>query len=217
MNKPPYFDISLSLSPDLVVWPGDAPVQLSKQASIESGDGFELSRLALSTHAGTHVDPPIHFVPGGPMADQLDLRKCLGLTLVAALPGRSLIQKNDLASYDWSRFHRVLFKTKNSCFNPNGKFQRDFTSLSEDAAEFLLEKGVQLVGIDYLSIEAENNPDFPVHHKLLENEIIILEGINLSAVPPGIYDLVCLPLKIENGDGAPARALLFPVQEPQTQ
>jgi len=215
MKKQPYFDISVGLSPNLVVWPGDAPVQLSKQASLKSGDGFEMSRLVLSTHAGTHVDPPLHFVPGGATADQLDLRKCLGLTLVAALPGRSLIQKKDIASYDWRRFRRVLFKTKNSSFNWNGAFQRNFTSLSEDAAEFLIEKGVQLVGIDYLSIEAENNPDFPVHHKLLENEIIILEGINLSAVPPGIYNLVCLPLKIEKGDGAPTRALLFPIQEPK--
>ncbi len=217
MNKPSYFDISVALSPNLVVWPGDAPVNMLKQASLESGDGFEISRLTLSTHAGTHVDPPRHFVPGGATADQLDLRKCLGTTLVAALPGRSMILKKDIASYDWRRFRRVLFKTKNSSFNWNGTFQRDFTSLSEEAAEFLLEKGVQLIGIDYLSIEAENNPDFPVHNKLLENEIIILEGINLSAVPPGIYDLVCLPLKIEKGDGAPARAILFPIQESQTK
>lgn len=217
MNRLPYFDISVSLSPGLVVWPGDAPVHLSKQASIESGDGFEMSRLALSTHAGTHVDPPIHFVPGGATADQLDLTKCLGLTLVVALPGRSLIRKRDIESYDWCRFHRVLFKTKNSGFNWNGTFQKDFTSLSEDAADFLLQKGVQLVGIDYLSIEAESNPNFPVHHKLLENEIIILEGINLSDVSPGIYNLVCLPLKIEKGDGAPARALLFPIQKSQSK
>ncbi|NOY79264.1 MAG: cyclase family protein [Calditrichaeota bacterium] len=213
MKKQPYFDISVGLSPNLVVWPGDAPVQLTKQASLASGDGFEMSRLALSTHAGTHVDPPLHFVPGGATVDQLDLRKCLGPVLIAALPGRTLIHKRDIASYDWSRFHRVLFKTKNSSFNWTGTFQRDFTSLSEDAAEFLLEKNVQLVGIDYLSIEAENNPDFPVHHKLLENGVIILEGITLSAVPPGVYDLVCLPLRVEKGDGAPARALLFPIQE----
>lgn len=205
-----FFDISVGISPNLMIWPGDPPVQISKLASRNKGDSFELSRLALSTHTGTHIDPPVHFVPGGKTSDQLNLTKCLGPVLVASIPGHSIIQKRDIESYDWNRFHRVLFKTRNSNFNWQASFRSEFTSLSEEAAEFLIGKNIQLVGIDYLSIESENNPDFPVHHKLLENEVVILEGINLLEVPPGIYELVCLPLKITNGDGAPARAILFP-------
>ncbi len=203
------FDISVRLAPGLLVWPGDPPVEMKKIADFRAGDAFEISRMALSTHAGTHVDPPAHFIPGGKTADQIDVKLCLGPVLVAALPGRRAIGPSDLAAYDWSRFHRVLLKTDNSHFGWQAPFQEDFVGLTPDAARFLVEQGVILVGIDYLSIEPEGDGRFPVHRILLTHEVLILEGIDLTNVLPGVYELVCLPLNIQNGDGAPARAILI--------
>ncbi|GBD94660.1 kynurenine formamidase [bacterium BMS3Abin05] len=208
-----YFDISVGISPEMGVWPGDPPVEISKIASHGKGDACEISRLIFSSHTGTHIDPPVHFIQNGRTADQIDLTKCIGPALVAALPGRPMIHKKGIEAYDWNHIERILFKTKNSKFNRPGRFREDFTFLSEDAADFLLTKNIKLVGIDYLSVEGESDLNFPVHRKLLKAEVILLEGLNLSAVPPGMYNLVCLPLKITNGDGAPARAVLFPVND----
>ncbi len=204
-----FFDISLALSPELLVWPGDPPVEITKTASFSAGEAFEMSLLKFTSHSGTHIDPPAHFIPGGKTADAIDLARCLGPVLVAALPGREDIEPEDLQAYDWSRFKRVLFKTRNSRLSAVPPFHENFTALSEAAARFLVAKGVVLVGIDTLSIERESASGFPVHRILLKNEVVILEGIRLASVPPGVYELVCLPLKIKNGDGGPARAILL--------
>ena len=211
----PIFDISLPLSPNLLVWPGDPPVEITKLTAFANGDAFEMSRLSFSTHAGTHLDPPAHFLSAGNTADKIDLRFCLGPVLVAALPGRRDITPEDLRAYNWNRFKRILFKTRNSQLGLNHPFRSDFTALTPAAAKFLTEKGVVLVGIDYLSIEREGSNGFPVHRHLLKNNVVILEGIQLTHVPPGVYTLVCLPLSIQNGDGGPARAILIegPIEE----
>ncbi len=202
------FDISLPLSPELLVWPGDPPVDVTKTAAFSAGDAYEMSLLRMTTHSGTHIDPPAHFLPGGKTVDAIDPVRCLGPVLVVALPGRRDIEPEDLQAYNWSRFKRVLFKTQNSRRGYTEPFEENFTALSEAAARFLVKKGVVLVGIDYLSIERETR-GFPVHHILLGNDVVILEGITLASVPPGVYDLACLPLKIKNGDGGPARAILL--------
>jgi arylformamidase len=209
------FDISLPLSPELLVWPGDPPVEITKLTAFAKGDPFEISHLHVSTHTGTHVDPPAHFLPNGKTADAIDLQPCLGPVLVAALPGRQDIVPEDLQAYDWNRFKRVLFKTRNTHFGFSRPFRGNFTALTPAAAEFLTANGVVLVGIDYLSIEREGPNGFPVHHHLLKNNVVILEGIQLAHVQPGVYTLVCLPLKIKNGDGGPARALLLEGKFPE--
>ena len=204
------YDISLPINADLPVWPGDPRVEISPVSKIEEGASANVSHLSTGVHVGTHVDAPHHFIDGGATLDKVSLEKFVGPAYVVELPNRELITaENITAAGIPSGATRILFKTHNSEFWTRGEteFQEDFVALSPDAAQLLVDQGIQLVGIDYLSIAPFKNST-PTHKILLGADVVIVEGLDLSAVSPGRYTLYCLPLKLDRVDGAPARAIL---------
>jgi arylformamidase len=201
------FDISVPLAVGLPTWPGD-PCFLSEPVLLlEKGDGARVSRVTLGDHSGTHLDAPAHMLADGATLDGSSLPLLMGPALVADLRGMAEIGIKELAGLPLTGVERLLLKTNNSLLWQKAEFCREFVALSTAGAEFLVSKGVRLVGIDYLSIEKFGG-DGSVHRILLGHEVLILEGLDLSAVPGGVYDLVCLPLRIAGGAGAPARAIL---------
>ncbi len=205
------YDISLPISPALPVWPGDPPVVLERVSSMDAGAHDNISRLACSVHTGTHVDAPHHFLNDGRTVDTLSLDILTGPVQVLQVPDQVGLVTADILEQSGFRSGtlRLLIKTRNSSIweRQPAKFVTDFVGLSEDGAEWLLHNGVKLVGIDYLSI-APYKQSIPIHCRLLEPGTIILEGLDLHAVPPGFYTLYCLPLNLVGSDGAPARAIL---------
>ncbi|MBN1230290.1 MAG: cyclase family protein [Anaerolineales bacterium] len=208
------YDISLSISPDMVVWPGDPQVELEEVSQISRGDSCNVTSMKISSHTGTHVDAPKHFIDGGNGVDTLSFKSLIGKAYVVEIPdGVDLITKEVVTRAEIPpRSRRILFKTRNSKLWENGEkiFQKDFVSLSTDCAEYLVQKGIAVVGIDYLSI-APYAQGTEIHQILLKNNIVIIEGLNLSKVKEGRYTLYCFPLKIEGCDGSPARVALIGV------
>lgn len=209
---PVFYDISLPISPSMPVWPGDPCIRIDQTSSIRHGDVCNISRLEMGTHTLTHVDAPRHITDRGLPVNQLPLNILIGPALVVEprLQG-NLITATDLGELGIRGSERLLIKTRNSDLWMGGpyEFESDFIALSRDAAHWLLARGIKLVGVDYLSIEAFDAQELEVHHTLLEGGVVILEGLNLSQVPEGRYQLICLPLKVQDGDGAPARVVLM--------
>jgi arylformamidase len=207
------YDISLTITPELPVWPGDPRIVLERVAMIEAGANANVSRIEMSAHTGTHVDAPFHFLGNSPVTvDRLPLEVLAGNVQVVQVPDVvSSITRLTLLSLPLpGQLERVLFRTRNSRLWAEAVpgFETRFVGLEADAAEFLVQKGVRLVGIDYLSV-APYKRSRPTHEILLEAGVVILEGLDLSHVPEGEYQLVCLPLKLGGADGAPARAILI--------
>jgi len=201
------YDITMSLSPELPFYPGDFPVTIAPWTRVAEGDPANVSRLTLCTHSGTHLDPPRHFSDRGLPVDEIPLGLLVGKALVVGIPGVPLIGRRELERLPVRGVERLILKTNNSQLWNESGFRSDFAALSVEAAGYLVELGVRLVGIDYLSIESVEG-DGEVHRTLLDNGVLILEGLNLAEVEPGEYELICLPLKVKGGDGAPVRALL---------
>ena len=207
------YDVTVAISNDLPVYPGDPPVQVTRVMSLEQGDIARVSHLSCSTHSGTHVDPPYHFMRDGISSDQVPLDVFIGPARVVDVGAVDVIDAAVLRQFDLDGATRVLFKTKNSRFwHTTKEFQTSFVYLETDAAKLLVERGVRLVGIDYLSIEKFNFDQPTVHWMLLGANVVIVEGLDLTAVPAGDYELLCLPLKIRDGDGGPARVVLRALQ-----
>lgn len=208
------YDISLTLSSDLPVWPGDPGLKLERVEKIEEGSNANVSRVEMGVHTGTHVDAPYHFLgEDTDTVERLSLRVLTGRAYVIKLTEVDLITANVLENADIPpRTRRVLFKTRNSEYWARGEkeFQTDFVGISPDGADYLVKKGVKLVGVDYLSV-APYKQSRPTHEILLKGGIVIIEGLDLSAVTQGRYTLFCLPLKLAGSDGAPARAILVGV------
>jgi arylformamidase len=206
------FDITIAISPDMPVWPGDTPVELKKVYSMDAGAHDNVSRLACSVHTGTHVDAPHHFLNDHRTVDALSLDVLTGPAQVVKIPddvpliNAAILENSGILPGTT----RLLLKTRNSrLWELDIKdFNTDFVSVSLEGAEWLVQAGIRLVGIDYLSISPYKQ-SLPIHQALLKPGIVILEGVDLSAVPAGIYDLYCLPLKLMGSDGAPARAILI--------
>jgi arylformamidase len=205
------YDITLTISPDMLVWPGDPAVVLEQAESMDRGDHVNVTRLDLSAHTGTHVDAPHHFLNDGRTVENLPLDVLTGPCYVIQLPD----DVDEITAEVLARTpipdgaERILFGTSNSHWWAQGvqEFQTDFVAVSEDGAQWLVARGVKLVGIDYLSI-APYKQSTPTHNALLKAGIVILEGLDLSQVPRGFYTLYCLPLKLAGSDGAPARVIL---------
>ena len=207
----PIFDISLTLSPTLPTWPGDPGIELDLVESMDKGAGANVTRMNMGVHTGTHVDAPHHFLNDGRTVEQLPLEVLTGPCYVIQLPdGVEAITSEVLERTEiTSGMKRLLFGTRNSHLWAKGetKFQTDFVAITEDGAEWLVKRGVQLVGVDYLSV-APYEEGVPTHEILLRAGVVVVEGLNLAKVIRGFYDLYCLPLKIAGSDGAPARAIL---------
>ncbi|UCD99950.1 MAG: cyclase family protein [Chloroflexota bacterium] len=207
------YDITVTISPELPTWPGDPGVVLERVEKIEDGSNANVSRVDMGVHTGTHVDAPYHFLKEGISVDQINLDLLTGRAYVLHLPDVDVITAEVLESaHIPPRTRRVLFKTRNSDFwgQSEQDFRDDFVGISEDGAEYLVKRGVKLVGVDYLSV-APFKQSKPTHEKFLEASVVIVEGLNLSEVTQGRYTLYCLPLKLAQSDGAPARAILIGV------
>ena len=206
------FDISVPVTPASPVWPGDPQVVLERFRKISNGYDSNDSRIACGVHCGTHVDAPAHFIENGSTVEGLSLNILIGPAMVAEFPEIDRITPELLDNKNLPRrTKRLLLKTKNSDLweNPEHSFNQDFVALSAEAAAWMVERGIQLVGIDYLSIQLFSDNEPQTHRTLLEAGIIILEGLNLREVQPGCYQLICLPLKLAGSEGAPARAVLI--------
>jgi len=206
------FDVSLGVGPEMLTWPGDPPVEVDPAKRIAKGDAANVSELRLGTHTGTHVDPPFHFLDGGATAEALDLSVLVGPALVADLrnAGDSITPDELEKLAVPGGTERILFRTPNSELwsKTPVRFPDSYTAMTPEGARWCVGRGIRLVGTDFLSIERKGAPGHPTHVALLEAGVIILEGLDLSRVDPGAYELVVLPLKILGGDGAPARAIL---------
>lgn len=206
-------DISLPIGPDLVVWPGNPAPRVRPTARLARGGTSNVSEICLGSHTGTHVDPPFHTLDDGATADQLPLDALVGAVEVLDLTGvaDSIGPAHLEGALPARAVDRVLFKTRNSMrwHAALPAFSPDYVSLSLEGARWIVERGIRLVGTDFLSIEAHGAPGHPTHGALLRAGIVIVEGLDLSSVSAGGYTLVCLPLKIVGADGAPARAVLL--------
>ncbi|HTT73748.1 MAG TPA: cyclase family protein [Thermoplasmata archaeon] len=203
------FDVSMPLFAGMPAFPGDPVFSSAPDHAIARGDPYNVSALALGSHAGTHVDPPLHFLAGGAGADRLDLGVLNGpAQLVDVDPARRSIGAAEVAAVP-DGVERVIFRTANSGrWASRLAFFPDYVALTDAGAAALLERRVRVVGLDALSIEADATGTFPVHHRLLGGGALIVEGLLLASVPAGPCEMVCLPLKIRDGDGAPARVVL---------
>ncbi|HTP53571.1 MAG TPA: cyclase family protein [Thermoplasmata archaeon] len=201
----------MPIEPGMPSFPGDPPVEIASVRSIARGDPYNLSSLRLGSHTGTHVDPPLHFLTRSASVDRLDLDLLSGPALLIDVPAdRTRIGREELRAVP-AGTTRLLLRTANSSRGANvGRFDTEYVSLTLDGARRLLELEVRFVGIDALSIESDPSERFPVHRKLLGHSVPILEGILLAEAAPGSYRLDCLPLRLKDGDGGPARAVLRP-------
>ena len=203
------YDISLTLRQRMPVYPGEATPLLEPTSQMERGDSYNVSRLTVSTHTGTHIDAPRHFLPDGISVDQIPVDVLVGPALVVQMAVEHEITAADLeAAAIPPDTERLLFKTNNSRLLDDEDFRHDFVYLALDAARWLVERGVRLVAIDYLSVERMDAQPNIVHQTLLRAGVVIVEGADLRKVAPGPYLLACLPLKIEGGDGSPVGAVL---------
>jgi arylformamidase len=204
------YDVSAQISPSMVIWPGDTPVSIIRQSSMSRGDQYNLSRVSMSAHTGTHVDAPSHFLADGKNTDSLPLSVLCGKAFVVDLPGVKLITDSVLESARVRKgTERLILKTDNSRIlaGDASKFRTDFVALAESGAQWVVKRGISLVGIDYLSIAPYEAPAI-THGILLSKEVVVIEGLNLTAISPGEYDLYCLPLPLAGCEGSPARTIL---------
>jgi arylformamidase len=206
------YDITLTIQPGMAVWPGDPKVELYRKEKIEDGANANVSFMGISVHTGTHVDAPYHFLNNGSAVDVMPLEVLVGPAVVVELPDSVKLIDAEIInslSFDGS-IERVLFKTRNSKFwsQDLGEFHPDFVAISADGAQALIDHGIKLTGIDYLSIAPYKNSK-PTHETLLKAGMVVIEGVDLSKVQPGKYTLVCMPLKLKDTDGSPARTILL--------
>jgi arylformamidase len=193
----------------MVHWPGDPQVKISRTRSLSKGDTANVSKMQMGSHTGTHMDAPYHFIRSGKTMDQMPLDATLGEARVIEIRDKESVKPEELKRHIIRRGDRILLKTRNSsrCWKINS-FVKDFVYISSDAAKYLARRGIRAVGIDYLSVGGYKKDGALIHRTLLKAGIWIIEGLNLSRARSGKYELICLPLKFWNGDGAPARAVL---------
>jgi arylformamidase len=204
-----FHDISLPITRDLVVYPDDPDIRIEPHSRIEDGDDANVTRLALGSHTGTHVDAARHFFPTGQPVDEIPLERLIGIAHVVHIDERvTAIGADELREAGVRDMRRVLLRTRNSKLLDRPEFQEEFAYLTEAGATYLVEGGVELVGMDYLSVEAFDAEEPAAHLALLSREVVIVEGLDLRAVPVGRYELMCLPLRLAGLDGSPVRAVL---------
>jgi arylformamidase len=207
-----WIDVSVPLRTGMVHWPDNPPVRIERAMDLEHGDAATVSSMAMGVHTGTHMDAPVHFQRGGAGIDQMPLEATLGLARVVEIQDPVSIKRAELEAAGLQPGERILFRTRNSerCWKTDD-FVEDFVFISQEAARYLVERGVRTVGVDYLSVGGFREDAEATHLALLQGGVWVIEGLNLSPVRAGTYELVCLPLRIAGGDGAPARAVLRPV------
>lgn len=204
-----YYDISWPYFQGMVVFPGDPVFTSEEVLQIRQGDICNLSRISFGSHTGTHIDAPKHFFDDGLTVDRIPLEHFIGKAKVHEILGKPEITAHDLAPLNIQKNEIVLLKTDNSQWHGLKEFREDFVSLTPGAARYLTEIGIKTLGVDYFSVERSADTDFPVHKTLLGNGVIIIEGLVLGGIAPGEYQMMGLPLNIQNGNGSPIRVILF--------
>lgn len=210
--KSAWIDISIPLKDKMIHWPSDPVPRIQRLKDRDKGDPVSLMELQIIDHVGTHIDAPLHFIAGGKTIDKMPLNATIGRARVIEIKNPKAITLKELAPYNLRRGERILFKTRNSSLYKTDEFTEDYVYFSTEVAQHLVDKHVRVVGLDYISIGTPQDRDNirDTHSILLGNGIYVIEGINLSKVKAGRYDLICLPLLLENGDAGPARAILRP-------
>lgn len=208
-----FIDISVTLKDGMVHWPSDPPVKIKRSRDINKGDRANVSHISMGSHTGTHMDAPLHFIRKGKGLDRMPLKATVGPARVISIKDRESIKPEELKKHKIKRGERILFKTLNSsrCWKTT-TFKKDFVYIPEETAKYLAKKGVRTVGIDYLSVGGFRKDGMETHLALLQAGIWLIEGLDLSKAKQGRYHLICLPLKVLNSDGAPARAVLRPLK-----
>jgi len=201
-------DVTVPLDSALPTYPNNTPFTIEAIARIARGDSSNVSTLHMSAHCGTHVDAPRHFFDAGAGTEALPLEMLIGRTRVIEVSSRTGIAAEDLNGLDLSEDVRLLIKTHNSRLWGSPDFRTDYIGVTESGAKHLVGKGIKVLGVDYLSVEQFRKPGAPAHHVLLGAGMIVIEGLNLADVDPGVYEMYCLPLRIVGADGAPARVVL---------
>jgi arylformamidase len=211
-NGDGWIDISVPISDGMLHWPDNPPVSLRRVLAIERGDGANVSALSLGVHTGTHIDAPVHFLRDGADVRALDPAVAIGRARVLEIADPVSVKRVELEAVRPQPGERLLLRTQNSARNwHEDAFREDFVYVSADAARYLVDCGVALVGVDYLSVGGFRRDGEATHRSLLEAGVVIVEGLDLTRVTPGNYTLLCLPLPLAGSDGAPARALLRPM------
>lgn len=207
----PYHDVTLTLNNDLPVWPGDPKVSITQATFISKGDTCNISHFNSSVHAGTHVDAPYHFIEGAQTVEYLDINKLIGRVFVVKLDDEIKTISGDVleAANIPVGIKRLMIKTSNSKLwaDENNDFFHEFVAITKDGADWIVKRKILLVGVDYLSV-APFGEGVPTHRVLLKAGVIALEGLNLSKIEQGYYEMICLPLKLQGSDGSPARVIL---------
>ena len=204
------FDISVPVRSNGLVYPGNPEISIEPQQSISEGAGANVSRVSFGSHTGTHVDAAKHFFDNGQTVDQIPLDRLVGPAILIAVDESLMsVGARDLEQHGLKGHKRVLIRTRNSGFLLEQHFHRDYTFLAPEGAEYLVSLGIELVGVDYLSIEQFHSGHHKTHRTLLDKQVVIVEGLHLWGPQPGEYEFCCLPLRLEGLDGAPARAILI--------
>ena len=204
------FDISVPIRTGGLVYPGNPEIDISLQQAVAKGASANVSTIRFGSHTGTHVDASRHFFDDGQPVDKIPLDRLIGPALLVSFDDEiRSIGASDLRDRDLKGHKRILIRTRNSALLSQREFVPDYTFLAPDGAQYLVDSGVELVGLDYLSIEQFHSGHHRTHRTLLERSVVIVEGLDLSAPSPGEYNFICLPLRIEGCDGAPARAVLI--------
>lgn len=207
-----WIDISLTIHPGMPYWPDNPPVSIEPSQCLAHGDVCNVSKLTIGTHTGTHVDGINHFIKGGMGVDQMPLDATIGRARVIEIRDPKQITVAEIEPHDIQAGERILFKTQNSTNAlKSDKFIEDFVHISTDTAHYLAEKKVRTIGVDYLSVGGYQVNVVEVHQALLGSGIWAIEGLDLSQIVPGEYELICLPIKLKDGDGGLARAILRPI------
>lgn len=205
------WDVSVPIRSGMATYPGNPAVSVTLEQAVTQGKSANVSRIDFGSHTGTHVDAPRHFFDDAPGVDALPLERLCGpCRLVAVDDGVRAVGEAELRAFDLAGVERVLIRSRNSAWLAAGdpEFHPDYTYVAPDGAAYLVSLGVQLVGVDYLSVEQFHSGHHRTHRTLLEREVVIVEGLSLAGVPAGDYELLCLPLRLAGGDGAPARVVL---------
>jgi arylformamidase len=208
-----WIDVTVPVRNGMVHWPGDPPFHIERIQDQSKGDICTVSHLSMGAHTGTHMDAPLHFLKTGISIDQLPLDAVIGPARVIQIRDRQAIRRAELEQHEIEARGRVLFKTANSDHLwSKDEFDEDFIFIAHDAAEYLAERGVQTVGVDYLSVGGFRQDAVETHEALLGAGIWVVEGLDLSGIEPGLYEMICLPLKLMDAEGAPARAVLRSIE-----
>lgn len=199
-------DVTRSLHPGMVVWPGDTATEFQFVATRAAGYSCNVGQLRVSMHAGTHVDAPFHFLDDGATIEALPLDVYVGPARVIDARGHDPLTPALLEQFDWAATPRVIFRT--DCWNDPAQFPARWPAFAPELPAWLGARGVRLIGLDFPSVDQSTSKDLPTHHALAAANVLILESLDLRNVEPGVYELIALPLKIRGSDGSPVRAVL---------